>query len=115
MANRSSENEKALDVKLEWVLVQGTDGKPYLYRDDHKRLRKAWSKPAVYRWLLSGQKRTLVGESGNLYERLQAYVGSGHGRHVEIREVFDEELKSGRSVELEVLNLNASPSTGRVR
>ena len=103
MANRSSENEKELDVKLEWVPVQGTDGKPYLYRDDHKRLRKAWSKPAVYRWLLSGQKRTLVGESGNLYERLQAYVGSGHGRHVEIREVFDEELKSGRSVELEVL------------
>ena len=49
MANRSSENEKELDVKLEWVPVQGPDGKSYLYRDDHKRLRKAWSKPAVYR------------------------------------------------------------------
>ena len=28
MANRSSENEKELDVKLEWVPVQGPDGKP---------------------------------------------------------------------------------------
>ena len=34
MANRSPENEKALDVKLEWVPVQGPDGNRYISTDD---------------------------------------------------------------------------------
>jgi len=114
MVNRSSENEKELHVKLEWVPVQGPDGKPYFYRADHKRLRKAWSKPAVYRWVLSGKKRTLVGESDDLHQRLQAYVGSGLGRHVEIRRVFDEELKSEGSVQLEVLKFEGFTINGIV-
>ncbi len=99
-------------MKLEWVPVQGPEGKPYFYPDDHKRLRKCWSKPVVYRWALSGQRRTLVGETGNLYERVQAYVGSGLGRHIEIRRVFDEELKSGGTVGLEVLKFDTFKING---
>src|SRR5215470_2126117 len=33
MVNRSPENEKELDVKLEWVPVQGPDGKSYFSPD----------------------------------------------------------------------------------
>lgn len=105
---------KELSINYEWVPAQGPRGKPYFYRADHKRLRKAWSKPAVYRWVLSGKKRTLVGESGDLYQRLQAYVGSGFARHVEIRRVFDEELKSGGSVQLEVLKFEGFAINGVV-
>ena len=117
MVNRSPENEKELDVKLEWVPVQVPDGKAYFYPDEHRRWRKDWSKPAVYRWVLSGQgckPQFLVGESGDLYKRLQAYVGSTAKRHVNIRRDFDRVSSTGGTVGLEILKIDSFAINGAV-
>ncbi len=106
MVHRSPENEKELDVKLEWVPVQAPDGKPYFYPDDHKRLRQVWSSTVVYRWALSRQgskPQFVVGETEDLYKRVQAYVRSTPKNLVEIRKHFDRVHASGGTVGLEVL------------
>ena len=100
-----------LSPKLEWVPVLAPEGKAYRYpQDDVKCLRKGYSKPVVYRWVLSGQaprSQFLVGETGEFYKRLQAYVGSTARRHVKIREVFDRERALGGAVGLEILKFES--------
>ncbi len=108
---------KELTINYDWVKVQAGDGKSYSYADDLEPLRKAWSKPAVYRWVLSGQghaSQFLVGQTGNLYKRMQSYVGSTLGRHVTIRKLFDAVRGSGGTVGLEVIKFDTFSINGVV-
>lgn len=117
MVSRSPENEKRLDVVLEWAPAQGPDGKAYFYPDDHKRLRKAWSKPGVYRWVLSEpdcKVQFVVGEADDLYERLGDYLHSGHEHLVKMQRQFERVRASGGSVGLEILRFDSFAINGVV-
>ena len=107
-----------LSPKLEWVPVLAPDGKAYRYpQDDVKCLRKDYSRPAAYRWVLSGQgckPQFLVGETGDLYKRLQAYAGSTAKRHVNIRRDFERVSASGGTVGLEILKFDTLAINGAV-
>ena len=98
-------------LAYEWRPVENGPGIPYQFPEKiSSHFRSNWGRPAVYRWRIlqhqSGASRRLyVGETHRLSQRINQYVNPGPTQKTNQRlnAFFEQELRSGHKIALEVL------------
>lgn len=102
-----------LDIQLRyrWEAVETAPNVPLRFPDAlTPHLRRCWSGPAVYRWVVSRRehgdlRRVYIGETDNLPRRIYGYLYPARTQHtnLRLRALFDAEVASGNMVRLDVL------------
>jgi hypothetical protein len=74
LGSEAREMHIKFDCKCEWKTVNSENSKAYGFPNETTEFMKdRYSTPAVYRWVIDNE-RYYVGESKNLYRRINAYL-----------------------------------------
>lgn len=97
-----------------WTAVENAPGVQYSFPEKMSRhFRECWDGPAIYRWVVFDQvpgdlRRLYVGEAEQLPRRVFGYLNPGPTQRTNQRlnELFQQELRNGHNITLEVLALD---------
>lgn len=101
----------SLEIKYGWIDVQSAVGYNYRYPDTlSAHMKQNYRRPSVYRWYAwlptRGFSAIYVGETDNLARRIQQCLAPGKSQatNLRLKAYFDESLKNGERVELQILD-----------
>lgn len=101
----------SLQIKYRWIDVQSAEGYNYRYPDAlSAHMREKYCRPSIYKWYAwlptRGFSAVYVGETDNLARRIRQCLVPGKSQitNLRLKAYFDEALKKGERVELQILD-----------
>jgi hypothetical protein len=101
----------SLMIKYRWIDVQSAVGYNYRYPDAlSAHMRRNYCRPSIYKWYAwlptRGFSAIYVGETDNLVRRVRHCLAPGKSQvtNLRLKAYFDEALKKGERVELQILD-----------
>jgi hypothetical protein len=102
-------------LKYKWIPIENQPGVRYQFPENiSSHFRANWDGPAVYRWLVLHQepghlRQLYIGETELLPRRIYGYLNPGPSQRTNqrLKAKFEEELRNGYKVTLEVLSFDS--------
>ncbi|MBI4443203.1 MAG: hypothetical protein HY649_07490 [Acidobacteria bacterium] len=94
-------------LTFKWQPVTTSGNEEYLYPMVSSQVPRSYSRPLIYRWVLSKQgtpSQYFIGETTDLCERVEDYRSARIPYHERVREIFEKHRSVGGQIQLETLD-----------